>query len=287
MKNGLASYNPKLREWMGADSSGKGIVLNRNFFGWESFLRLCLSGSDQEYIAALYNKLVQGKKGEVGWYDVRRFVKGKFKGLLKYCKEHSSAHDGHALRKDVLFVVHPLYMHIMNYDYMVGKHQRRQGEEYFTRMKGALMWANDADISVVLMDTPQHYAAVTSLWAEQGLVHKTVFSMYDSGFPLKDRDLKALRKRGVHICGGYNGLCISDAIKSTASAIDGKGKISVVRDLVVERPDNYQNFIDPMAIKTDQDVEIITLDHLVNKVEGRDIGEDYFPMPEAQRVKVC
>lgn len=268
MKKRPATFNPDLRKWMGATNPDKGVALNRQFSGWESFLRLCLSDSRQDHIASLYNELVKSKKGEVGWYDVRRFVKGKFKGLLNYCKEHSCAHDGHVLKKDVLLLVHPLYLHIMNYDYMMGKHQRRQGDEYFTRMKGALMWARDADISVVLMDTPQHYAAVTSLWAEQGLVHKVVFSLYDMGFPLKDKDLKMLRGKEVHICGGYHRLCLDDAIKSTASAIDGKGKISVVRDLVVERPDQYQNFIDPAGIKTDQDVEIVTLDYLVRKVEG-------------------
>ena len=226
-------FNPRLRRWMDGNNPDGGVALNKHFSRWNDFLALCLSSTD-DYTVSLGYKQRFGKA--VSEDDVRHFKAEGFKDLLDECKAHREMYKRKARRKELLVFVHPMYVHIMHHAYVEARHFVREGRDYYRAFKNVLNFTRGADIGMLLMETPQHYAAVTSLLMEQGFATDVVFTRFDNGTLLDENDAKVMTGTVPYFGGGYNDKCLGWGIRQAEYVLEGGQKVYVIRDLVVNAP---------------------------------------------------
>ena len=169
------------------------IVLSKRF---EEFEKLLIRDAN-------YRENIGGDKYNVG-SEVPR--------LLEIVNAHIEERSAPITQDHVLSIVHPFYLHLCGWHYL-SKKQRREGFDYGKKLINTLQRRPNG-LGVLLFDTLQHYASVTHLLVEQGLVDQVILTNYNDGKPLKDEAaIRDLPEKKYYFVGGESGgYCLNSII---------------------------------------------------------------------------
>jgi len=195
-----------------------------------------MNDSFSEWDKHVYHNLY----ARIAW-DGHDYSTGKDKLLLESCIEHKKEYGRDNYCKDVVFLTHPLYMHLTHMNRVNSKQYKEDANKYLDNLLLLLSVDRKDKFSIVMMETIHCYAAATSLFLEQGKVDNVIFTRYDSGKPLDMEELKVFRNNNVYFGGGYNRQCLRSSILKMRDAQFNHpdisyGNLLAVNDLVLNSP---------------------------------------------------
>jgi len=215
----VKDYSNTLRYIIPATNDGNGVVLNGNFREWSDHIARNLS-----------NRSFPGDGAYKGGLD---------KKLLALCRDHAREYQTAKLGESTMMLTHPFYLPLSHMDELRTDSVRREAQEYLETLLNLLsLKRKKSSVGVVALETVHHYAAVTSLLLERGLIDRVVFTLYDSGSPLDTDDLGIYRKDEIFFGGGYNGRCLSRSIIEMKKKLTS-GDIWAIKELVLNSPQEF------------------------------------------------
>jgi len=227
--NNLSAYqDPKFYSRMGVNS-GSNIVLNKRFLHWESFIKDCLEGRGFYDISSACNKF---SKKNPEREDIIVYHAEPLKNIHKECNIHASQHNI-PLKDNVLILMHPTFMFQQGMEYISDDEKSEQADAYWENLTNT-MHDRKSEISLMIADSIQHYAAATSLWLEHGKIDAAVFTEYNCGRLKAPGFLESLHGKTVFVGGMYNYFCVTTLISQLRQHKDIDWY--AVKDLVVNQP---------------------------------------------------
>lgn len=233
-------YDGNLRYRIPANNGDSRIVLNRNFSQWNDHIVKNLEIRDG--------------------HD--RYEKGPDKKLLVQCQEHAREYQRPNFADCVVMLTHPFYMHLSHMGSIENKGVQREAKEYLDNLLKLLNLHRDrSKVGVVVLDTLHHYAAVTSLFLEMGVLDQVMFTEYDNGTALEPIELTRFKRSRIFFGGGYNGKCLSTTIINMSEI--SLGEIWAIDGLVLNSPQDYKNTIRPKKVDVLNKSRMMPLDDVV------------------------
>ena len=177
---------------------------------------------------------------KLGCQKVRFFSDGEPKALLELCKKH-----GEQFRNDiggseyVLALMHPLFPFLSDWDAVQneGDNVVQEYYDYLSRLNAALEKIKVKEkVDVLLVETPEHYAAATSHLVEDGnLVDRVIFTQLGRGSLLDPDQYKELHgTKRIFLGGSYTDICI--LIGAVQIRTRTEGTVSIIPELTVSSP---------------------------------------------------
>jgi len=205
-----------LKDKLHATNDSDDIVLNSNFSDWN------------EHVSRNLN--IRSATGGI------RYERGSDKKLLDLCREHAQNYQTAKLGKNTIMLTHPFYLHLSHMDELGNDNVRKEVGEYLNILLGFLNLRSDnSKAGVVVLETIHHYAAVTSLLLEKGLVDQVIFTLYDYGCPLDTDELRLYGRDEIFFGGGYNQRCLTESIRKMKKKISS-GDIWAIEELMLNSP---------------------------------------------------
>lgn len=225
-------------------NSNNNIVFNSQFVDWEDHLRLRLK--DRNYSG----------KG--------RYEKGPDRELLEFCKNHARKHQQKRRNINTVMLTHPFYLHLSHMDEVeTDIMQQEVGNYTYNLIKLLNRIQIKPKASVAVLETIHHYAAVTSLLLENGLINQVIFTLHDSGYPLEARELEQFRGN-VFFGGGYNGRCLRASIDKMKKMFTKS--IWGIQELVLNSPEDCQDTLKVSGVNGLDTNQMITLQQLERRL---------------------
>jgi len=89
------------------------------------------------------------------------------------------------------------------------------------------------------MEMPEHYAMLSSVFLEAGLIDSVEFTRFDRGDPLEPERFERLALRPeVAVAGGYIGRCLGGAIEAMAEYRQ-RDNILYLPEIILARHEEY------------------------------------------------
>jgi hypothetical protein len=254
--------DPNIRDKLPYTDEGP-FVYNRRFSPWSDHIGANLGKSQEAWARELTEKddFTNRELDMAINYQLGADI-----DLLAVCKEHAHAHRTERLRDKVVGFVHPMFMYLTNFDYDAAS---IHGDEYWSRLQEGFN-GNLSGVSRVLFDTVHHYAATTSLFVEQGVFDRVVFTKLNTGYSLDKGHLNFLRGKDVYMAGAYNGRCLMNTCEEVEDFADN---VYLIQDLIIYAPFDRDDILDP--------------EHLLKKdtVQSLEVNpDDYEKFPPVQVV---
>lgn len=246
----MSHYDKSLRYRLNATNGETGIVLNRNFSGWEHIIRENIVG-----------------------YESRRYTREEL-SLLKDCREHASAFSRRVESGNIIAFVHPIYLYLSHMDQLDDR-MKGEADEYFCNLMKIMKAGIPKDkAGRVLIETVHHYAAATSLLMEEGYLDAVIFTGYDCGIIDDAEEARGFHGKNFFFGGGYNQRCLSDAIGDVCD-ITGNKKAWAVKEICIDSPQDGRS-LKTSCVGTELgkciEVDMISMHDL-----GKYIGADIVP----------
>ena len=236
-----SSFDPQLRELLSATHHNpETIVLNTRFARWERHLEVATMIERANHLRGY---LSVNCFPDAQLKDVYEYKLGQDAKILEEARRHVSEH-ARPITGKILYLTHPLYASLHHWQGL--NQSRRDGANDYVQKLWAIMKERPAELSIVLAEILQDYAAVTSLLLEQGLVDDVVFTRYNQGFPLQKKGLARFKGKTIIMAGGYNHRCLNHSLAAMIDASRSSKDIFVARDLVIDPA--LPNFISPQAV---------------------------------------
>lgn len=233
------NYDKNLRYKIPATNNKKGVVLNSNFQDWEDHIEENLRTRDSTGGAT--------------------YVRGLDKKLLRLCQEHSKDFQQKKWRGNTIMLTHPFYLHLCHMNELKNKDVKKEADDYLTNLLDFLsLKRNRENVGVVALETIHHYAAMTSLLLERGLIENVIFTKYDNGRPLDIDEFKKYKKDQIFFGGGYNKKCLSSSINALGLLVPNS-HIWAIRELVLDSPQDQPYKLGVDKVKRVDDIRVISL----------------------------
>ncbi|MFH1771181.1 MAG: hypothetical protein ABH828_06535 [archaeon] len=219
-------YDPIIRRKIKGNYDGK-AVLNKMFEDWDEFI----------------SYIIPNKGDEDGFRHIKVSEAKLLNQLKNDCIAHENNYANEINNNMVLSLTHPLYL-FFNDERSRFKNEKlnRQALRYFNNLITLLNNVPRDKVSVVMFETPDHYAAATSLWHEQGLVDRVYFTGYDTGEMTNVDILDELNNKKVVITGGYNEECLDGTLENTVRAGNSIQNIWAIKPLVIDTPLSWKPY---------------------------------------------
>lgn len=220
-------------------------VLNPDFFGWTSFISECFSCPREG----------SGEPEEI-----------QYELLTWRCHIHAQSHNRSIASDNAIVLVHPFYLFTNHFSELKGQKQR-DAKTYWNNLMMLFHESGSSDDrSIVVFDTPHHYAAVTSLLLQDRLIDHVFFTDFDRGTLLeRETDLDYLKNKTIYLGGGYRGICLKHCISEVLATLDSK-KVQLITDLALYSPLDREFLLDPWNGHVR--IESIRLDALVDLLKN-------------------
>ena len=212
----MIGYAPALKEALKANYQGN--VMNSRFAEFDRYVGECIKEPNSEKDSC-YHRGYAGR-------------------LYERCMEHAGSLMRPVEADRVIALVHPLCLFLNERELLAGG-KEKEAHQYLDRLM-LLLNNKPEGFGVVLFEMAQHYAAATSLLAEQGLIDQVAFTIYLEGQPMDHSAISNLRHKEVFIGGAYNGLCLGKLIDKITKDVPAE-KIYALTDIIVEAPWDKKN----------------------------------------------
>ena len=161
-----------------------------------------------------------------------------YSGLLQDCKEHLNAYRQKIINvPTVLALVHPFYAFLSHWEKFSNSNRTEKAMKYLDVLVMSLEYLRKKDnVKVVLIESVEHYAALSSMLIEKGIVHDVFFTFFDEGVLLDPRNYNPLKKsEKVYAGGSYTSACLKANIQEMYKIVPYH-KIILVPELTLAKP---------------------------------------------------
>lgn len=247
-----AYYDLQLRNIFPANNDKSDVVLNNYFEEWTDHIEK--------------NLITRFPSGG------NNYESGKDKELLNLCNEHVAEYGSNIESDNVITLTHPFYMHLTHMEYVTDR-TKKDAKKYLNNLSAILNSELSPDCTgFVVFETIHHYAALTSLLLESGLIEKVIFTEYSGGKMLDFEEINFLKEKEIFAGGGYNGLCFTSSFKTILDIVDSEKQVHAISDLILNPPQVCYNTLIPKKIASGygllRDEQIITSSQLLEKFDG-------------------
>jgi hypothetical protein len=183
----------------------------------------------------------------------------KSKKLLNFCRAHLHEHgrpiDG---KEHVPLGVHTWFGYLYDWDRIEKQSQQiekpskgpdarnlnRVVHNYVNALFDTLeVFSQNPNCGSLLFEMPEHYAAATSLFVEQGLFDLAHFSVWDEGTMLRKSEFRDLADaKRIYIIGGYTNACLLGHLRDLRLAFPKKD-IILLPELTLSAPKKRERFV--------------------------------------------
>lgn len=241
-------FDLSLRYRVAANNRNPGIVMNRQFADLEGVVYSCHE-SDADDLAVE----ICGNENQRLIANISSFLAKPYSGLLKRCREHRDNYsriDMDNTPENLIVLTHPFYLFMNEMDAVDTEKLQEEADIYWEKMEELFTAPLDKErVAIIALETPQSYAAVTSLYLENGLIDDVVFTYFDEGDILYDEDKGHFYGRNIFLAGGYNGKCLAGSHEALMSVTD-ENKIRPIIDLVMSSLDDSDTLLNPWNFET-------------------------------------
>ncbi|MGV8086488.1 MAG: hypothetical protein ACP5N1_02565 [Candidatus Woesearchaeota archaeon] len=176
------------------------------------------------------------------------FSEGK---LLMECIEHASKYSTHNVKNQVLGVVHPFFMQLLEEHKKVLTDCTKKDEKIYLENVINLLTNKSRNYSIILFETAQGYAASSSYFAKMRIFDEVIFTQPETGYFVTDQliTLEKYVKSEFNMIGSYADACILQAKESIDLLTNKKASLienccissvpSEDRDNLLLLPDSY------------------------------------------------
>ena len=177
--------------------------------------------------------------------------------------------------KKALIMVHPFFTALTNWDLIEeqGSEGINAATNYLENVKRTLTYFKDKkEVDVILVESPEHYAAFSSLLVEDGRFTNIAFTEFSNGNPLEHEGLRNLESyEQVYVAGGEVKVCLRDFLSYLKGKAD-PSKLTLVPELTFRGSHNdakveSSEIIEPKLSKVPGiSLSIEGLDHLRQRI---------------------
>ena len=118
--------------------------------------------------------------------------------------DHISENNSGFVEGDIISLTHPFYLHLSDMNSLASTHIEVAELYKYRLIQLFRLKKENPEINLCVFDTLYHYAAVTSLFHEQGLIDKVILTINDGGYPLLEEEPIATGTRNYYTGGCYN-----------------------------------------------------------------------------------
>ncbi|MDP7179846.1 MAG: hypothetical protein QF824_01075 [Candidatus Woesearchaeota archaeon] len=151
-----------------------------------------------------------------------------FRELLQGSYEHRNRFArGVEEAETVLVLTHPLYRFMSQWN-EVGDHEVESAIRYLDRFFGTLGDIKEDGIQVLLIESPEHYAAGTSRLVEEGLAQDVFFTEFNNGLLLvPDQYYDLIGASRIFVGGAYADKCLKQSLSQLRGRLPRKDVVII------------------------------------------------------------
>ncbi|MFA6072845.1 MAG: hypothetical protein WC758_01925 [Candidatus Woesearchaeota archaeon] len=154
--------------------------------------------------------------------------------IEEICKSHAKKYSNLKFEKNVVIWVHPFYLPL-SHNMCV---RDESVESFHTYIDNAFKLINNKNTSIVVFESPHHYATITANLLEKKKVDAVVLTGRDNGSPQDFKVIEQLKDKNLFFAGGYVGSCLSCTQTAIERHLNYCFNIFGIKDLILESPNS-------------------------------------------------